>query len=61
MKKPPEYYDLRIMGCLCYAASKTTDKLSPRSRKCIFLGYPYATNGYKFYDMDTHQIFLAEM
>lgn len=57
LNKPASYDHLRIIGCLCFAAIKPTDKLAPRSRKCILLGYPYAQNGYKLYDLESHQIF----
>nr|GEV07465.1 retrovirus-related Pol polyprotein from transposon TNT 1-94 [Tanacetum cinerariifolium] len=37
----PPYNHLRKFGCLCYAHIKTGDKFSSRSRKCVFVGYPY--------------------
>lgn len=42
MQKPDNYSHLRIIGCLCFTAIKSHDKLVPRARKCILLGYPYA-------------------
>ncbi|XP_074376643.1 uncharacterized protein LOC141718163 [Apium graveolens] len=59
MKKSASYENLRTIGCLCFAAIKTTDKLAPRARRCILLGYPYAQKGYKLYDLATHQVFLS--
>ncbi|XP_056694807.1 uncharacterized protein [Spinacia oleracea] len=59
LKKLPDYENLRIVGCLCYAAVKSHDKLAPRARKCIFLGYPYAQKGYKLYDLISHKIILS--
>lgn len=39
----PSYEDLRTFGCLAYAhrRDRTKDKFGYRSRKCLFLGYPY--------------------
>lgn len=55
MHKPPDYSRLRIIGCLCYAAIKTSDKLAPRALKCILLGYSYAKKAYKLYDLDNNK------
>ena len=35
--KPPELGNLRTFGCAAFAHQKDA-KLSPRSRKCVFLG-----------------------
>jgi len=34
---------LRVLGCLCYThyRDKSKDKFAPRSRRCVFLGYPF--------------------
>ncbi|KAK4380940.1 Retrovirus-related Pol polyprotein from transposon RE2 [Sesamum angolense] len=42
----------RVFGCVCFVHlhSPTLDKLSPRSVKCIFLGYSWAQKGYRYYD-----------
>lgn len=39
----PSYDSLRTFGCLCYAQRRprNRDKFSDRSRKCLFVGYPY--------------------
>lgn len=46
MGKVPDYSHLRVIGCLCYPAIKTSDKFAPRAKRCIMLGYPYAKKGY---------------
>lgn len=39
----PSYTQIRTFGCLCYALNETRggDKFASRSRRCIFVGYPY--------------------
>ena len=41
---PPELGNLRTFGCATFAHQKD-DKLSPRSRKCVFLGYGEGVKG----------------
>lgn len=57
----PEYDQLRVFGCLCYATivPQPPDKFAPRSVKGVFLGYPYAKKGYKVLNLDTKQIFVS--
>lgn len=45
-EKPP-YDQLRIFGSLCYTQlrSREKDKFVPRSRRCIFVVYPYGQKG----------------
>lgn len=46
----PSYNDLRIFGCECFAynVDRTRDKLNPRERKCVFIGYLLAKKVIKF-------------
>ena len=54
----PPYQDLRVIGCLCFAANLgVTDKFEARARPCVFLGYPFGFKGYKLYDLHTHKVF----
>ena len=50
--KVPSYDNLGVFGCLYYAYNMKVnkDKFDNRSRKCIFLEYPYGQNAYKVYD-----------
>lgn len=50
-----------MFGSPCYAAVTTPhkDKFAPCSLKCIFLGYPFATKGYKVLDLDTRKVFIS--
>lgn len=41
--KLPNYDQLRVFGSLCYTHNQNHrgDKFESRSRKCVFVGYPY--------------------
>ena len=41
--KPPSLNHLRVFGSLCYVHNRDSkgDKFASRSRRCVFLGYPY--------------------
>jgi len=53
------YDHVRIFGSLCYAQNRVKghDKFASRSRKCIFVGYPYGKKACKLYDLDTNECF----
>ena len=40
-RKPTSYKHLRVFGCeaFCHVLKHLRDKLSPKSKKCVFLGY----------------------
>ena len=44
--KPTNYSYLRVFGCAAYA-HQSVGKLEARSLRCIFLGYPEGTKGYR--------------
>ncbi|XP_074289516.1 uncharacterized protein LOC141614672 [Silene latifolia] len=50
---------MRIFGCLCYAKTinRSHDKFASRSRKCVFIGYPFGKKGWRLYDLDTGTYF----
>jgi len=55
------YKHLRVLGCLAYAhnGDHKGDKFATRSRRCVFLGYPYGKKGWKLYDLERHVIFVS--
>ena len=37
---------LKIWGCEAYVKHQASDKLAPKSDKCLFVGYPKETKGF---------------
>jgi len=60
--KPPSYEHIRVFGSLCYAYNLRTsgDKFNSKSRRCIFVGYPYGKKGWRVYDLETRQFFVSQ-
>ncbi|KAL9226203.1 hypothetical protein vseg_002041 [Gypsophila vaccaria] len=59
--KRPSYANLRTFGCLCYVKHprKDGDKFASRSRRCIFVGYPFGKKGWEVYDLETKEYFIS--
>jgi len=59
--KAPSYEHLWVFGPLCYAHNQKTkrDKFASRSKKCVFIGYPYGKKGWCLYDLETKQFFIS--
>jgi hypothetical protein len=57
----PTYDHLRVFGCACYPITSTTapHKLSPRSTRCLFLGYSSDHKGYRCLDLTSHRIIIS--
>lgn len=49
----PSLEHLQVFGFICYAHNQNRkgDKLSYKSRKYIFIGYPYGKKGWKLFDL----------
>jgi hypothetical protein len=57
----PSYDHLRVFGCACYPNISATapNKLSPRSTRCLFLGYSPDHKGYQCLDLTSHRIIIS--
>ena len=58
---PPAYNALRTFDCLCFAYNHKTkgDKFESRSRKCVFVGYPFGKRGWQLFHLDPKEIFVS--
>ena len=57
--KSPSLSFLKIWGCEAFVKRLMSDKLTPKSDKCIFVGYPRETLGYSFYNREENKVFVA--
>ena len=57
----PSFDELRVFGCLCFAHNQRAkgDKFAPRSRRCVFVGYPNGKKSWKLYDVETGTFFVS--
>lgn len=57
----PNFNELRVIGSLAYAHNQRakSDKFASRSRKCVFVGYPYEKKGWRLYDLETKTFFVS--
>ena len=57
--KVPSLSYLKVWGCEAYVRQQASNKLDPRSTKCIFVGYPKDCIGYYFYNPSENKVFIA--
>ena len=57
--KRPSVSFLKIWGCEAYVKRLISDKLTPKSDKCFFVGYPKQTKGFYFYNRAENKVFVA--
>ena len=58
-RKQPSYKQLRVFGCkaYCHIPKEFRDKLVPKSKKCIFLGYGDSGEmGYRLWEPEGKRI-----
>ena len=58
-RKKPLMSSLKIWGCKALVKRQVSKKLAPKSKKCIFVGYPKKTRGYYFYNHSDNKVFIA--
>lgn len=57
----PSYEHLRVFGSLCYTHHRdwSKDKFLERSRKCVFVCYPFGKKGWKVFDLESRKFFTS--
>ena len=57
-RKPSMRY-LYIWGCPAHVLKGKPDKLEPKSKVCLLMGYPKETRGYLFYSRKDNKVFVS--
>lgn len=57
----PNYENFKPFGCRVfpYLRDYAPNKLAPRSRPCIFMGYSGSRKGFRCYDPETSRVFIT--
>lgn len=60
-KKKPASEHLKVFGNLCYAHNQFRggDKFEERSKRCVFMGYPYGEKAWRVVDLDKQNFFVS--
>ena len=53
--RQPDVSNLKVFGCICYVhiSNQLHQKLDPKARKMIFIGYSEGTKGFKVYNPES--------
>ena len=57
-KVSQDYDSLRVFSCPAYYRSEE-DKLDPRTKKCVFVGFKRGINSYKIWDPKDRKFVLS--
>ncbi|CAH9137156.1 unnamed protein product, partial [Cuscuta epithymum] len=59
--KPPDFNFLRVFGCACFPnfIAKSSNKLSPRSTRCVFIGYAPGYKGYRCLEPISGRVYIS--
>jgi hypothetical protein len=57
----PDLHELKVFGSLAYASTLHVNrtKLSPKGRKCVYLGHKQGVKGTILFDLHTKEIFIS--
>lgn len=60
-QRPPPIQHLRTFGCLCFVHEQKhgIDKFASRSKRSIFVGYPFGKKGWRVYDLEGKKISVS--
>ena len=59
--KPPSLSHLRTFGCTCFPllTPYNSNRLQPKTKSCIFLGYPPFSKGYLYLNQSTNRLYTS--
>ena len=57
--RKPSLRHIRIWGCTTHVLKGKTGKLEPRTKVCLFVGYPKGTRGGLFYSPQDKKVFVS--
>ena len=58
-RRNPSMKYLHIWGCPAHMLKGKPDKLEPKSKVCLLVGYPKETRGYLFYSRNDNKVFVS--
>ena len=60
-REKPDVSTLKVFGCRAFVhvPKEKRSKVEGKSIKCIFIGYPSTSKGFKFYDVENDKMFVS--